>query len=115
MLRPLNDSVVVEPIKTPEASIGGITLPDASRSKYHGLRAVVVAVGPGVLTLSGARVPIMLTPGEVVVLRHNGPMIRDGGRLLSVVQERDVLCAIPDAGFVETYSPAEMGLSQADE
>lgn len=103
MFRPLNDSVLVEPLKSTEGTRGGLVLPDAARANYHGLRARVVAVGPGVLTISGARVPIDLKEGDVVVLRSAGPLLRDGDRVLCLVGERDVLAVVE--GGAEGFRP----------
>lgn len=106
MLRPLNDNVIVEPLKAPASSLAGVLLTEDAGRKYHGMRALVVAVGPGVLTLDGARVPINLSPGDVVVLRSPGPLVRHGGRVYSVVSERDVL-AVAEGEEVSRYAPHE--------
>ena len=110
MFRPLNDQVVVEPLKSGEASRGGVVLPDNARGKYHGLRAMVVAVGPGELTISGTRVPTDLRPGDVVVLRQGGLLLAEGGRIYSIVQARDVLAVVEGGmGAARRYEPGEYG------
>src|SRR4051812_24805713 len=98
MIKPLNDTVVVEPIKAEEASPGGLLLPEASRENYRGLRATVVAVGPGNWTIGGVRLPVELREGDVVLLGRAGPMVRVGERTLCFVGERDVLAVLgPEA------------------
>lgn len=114
MLRPLNDSLVVEPLKSEATSVGGIVLPDGSaQQKYHGMRALVVAVGPGLWTLSGTRLPLEPRAGQVVILRHAGPLIRHSGRIFSIVSERDVLAVIEgpeaEASRSRRYSEDEHG------
>lgn len=95
MFRPLNDSVVVEPLKAPEGSKGGLVLPEGqARQNYHGLRAVVVAVGPGPWTIQGTRLPMDLKEGDVVILRNAGPLINEAGRVYCVVSERDVMAVV---------------------
>lgn len=106
MFRPLNDSVVVEPVKA-EANLNGVILTESANQQYHGLRAVVIAVGPGLYTLSGTRLSIDLKEGDVVILRTAGPLIREGGRVYAVVSERDVLAVVEGGPPVKPYSRAE--------
>lgn len=96
MFRPLNDQVVVEPIKSPETtkSGSGIMLPDTAKTNYHGLRAKVVAVGPGNYTSTGQRIPLDLKPEDLVLLRASGPLIREDDRVFCVVSEREIMAVI---------------------
>ena len=64
-MKPMNNMVVVEH-ETAKVTKGGLHLPDKHRDEQY-VTGVVVAVGPGAATESGARVPIPLDPGDVVV------------------------------------------------
>jgi chaperonin GroES len=108
VFRPLNDSVVVEPLKAKDTGPGGLLLSDDVKEKYHGLRAAVVAVGPGELTIQGTRVPIDLKPGDVVVLKSAGPLIDEGGRRFCVVSVRDIAVVVEGSETpVRHFSPQE--------
>lgn len=63
-LRPLNDKVVVRPMK-PASKVGSILLPD--EAKEVPTKGQVLAVGPGLMDpKTGNRTPIDLRPGEWV-------------------------------------------------
>lgn len=116
MFRPLNDCVVIEPVKTPEKLVSGLALPDSAKNNYHGLRGVVVAVGPGAWTISGERLTPSVAPGDVVVLAAPGRLVRDeSGRVYSIVCDRDVLAVVEDPGEVRTYDRCETGALLADD
>lgn len=113
MFRPLNDQVVVEPIKTPKSVIGNLVLPDASKANLHGLRAVVIAVGPGHITLSGERAPLGVKVGDIVLLRSPGPLINEDDRVFCIVGERDILAVVEGEKEAprKHFSPVEVGLN----
>jgi chaperonin GroES len=115
MFRPLNDQVVVEPVKSPDGTKGGLLLPDTAKGNYHGLRATVVAVGPGSFTSAGTRVPLDLKVGDLVILRNPGPLLREDDRVFCVVFERDILAVVeggsasPPAHFDrDEFSPLDL-------
>lgn len=105
MFRPLNDSVVVEPCK-PVDKLGGIMLSDNAKN-YSGLRAVVLAVGPGLFTLTGTRLPIDVKEGDIVILRSGGQLINEGKRVVSIVCERDILAVVEGGPAVRPYKESE--------
>jgi chaperonin GroES len=106
MFRPLNDCVIVEPVKA-ESNVGGVILTETATENYQGLRGVVVAVGPGHWTISGTRLPIELSVGDVVMLRPGGQLIREGGKLFYVVTEREVLAVVEGGPAVRSLDRAE--------
>jgi co-chaperonin GroES (HSP10) len=93
MLKPLNDTVVIEPIRD-EVTDAGIVLPANAHSSYRGLRGRVVAVGPGAWTIGGYRLAIGLEVGQVVLLCAPGMLIKVDEGTLCFVNERDVLAVI---------------------
>lgn len=113
MFRPLNDQVVVEPIKAAKAVIGNLVLPDAAKANYHGLRAEVVAVGKGHITFSGERMPLDVKVGDIVLLRSPGPLINEDDRVFCIVAERDILAVVEGENGTprKHFSPIEVGLN----
>jgi len=71
-LRPLNDRVILEGISEYETTLSGIYIPDTVKGEKP-QKAVVVAVGPGVLNKKGERMPIDLKVGDKVVFSKYGP------------------------------------------
>ena len=59
-LKPMSDRVVVRPATEDEMTVGGIILPDTARQRPQ--KGEVVAVGPGRVLNSGARVEIEVSP-----------------------------------------------------
>ena len=64
-LRPLGDRILVKPDAPPDRTRGGIIIPESAKKKT--LTAVVVAMGPGMLTVRGDRWPMPdVEPGDRV-------------------------------------------------
>src|SRR3954470_6540022 len=64
--KPLQDWVVLAPVKERERKRGGILLPDSVQD--YG-RCEVLAAGPGAVNALGHRVPCHLKPGEFVYVQ----------------------------------------------
>ena len=64
---PLQDYVILKPLKEPETTKGGILIPDAARQ--YG-RCEVMAVGPGRRTSLGVLVPNELKVGQFVFIQQ---------------------------------------------
>lgn len=64
-IKPRGGRVIVEVLPREEVSPGGIILPDARAGREN--RGRVLAVGDGRLTSKGARVPVGVEIGDVVV------------------------------------------------
>ena len=95
MLRPLGDRIVVKPGPEEEVTKGGIVLPDTARKKPR--EGEVIAAGPGKLLESGARAPLEVKVGDVVIYSEYGGteitidredyMILDEGSVLAINPE----------------------------
>jgi chaperonin GroES len=77
-LVPYFDAVIVKPLEIEETQYGSIFVPDMGKDKnVHG---TVVAVGPGIHTVTGEFIPTAIKVGEQVILptmgftkfEHNG-------------------------------------------
>lgn len=71
-IRPLNDHVVIKPLKTDEITKSGIVLPDTAREEKPE-QGEVVAVGPGKLLESGQRAPMSVQVGDKVLFTKYAP------------------------------------------
>lgn len=96
---PLGDHVVLEPVKEEHFSKAGIVLPDTAE-KERPEKGRVIAVGPGKMTDTGARLPMNVKVGDIVLFSKYGPneiKTRDQeGREVEylVAKEDDILAVI---------------------
>ena len=66
LAKPLGDRVLIE-FETKETTVGGIIIPEAARLGDNKI-GKVIAVGDGVYTHSGIKVPMTIKPGDNVLL-----------------------------------------------
>jgi len=67
---PLMDRVVVERLLTQTKSVGGVLLPEKAQTKIN--EGLVVAVGPGGRSPTGALLPMTVSVGDRVMLPEWG-------------------------------------------
>jgi chaperonin GroES len=93
-LRPLNDKIIVKPLKAEEKTKSGIIIPDSAKERPQ--EAEVVAVGPGkVNETTGARNPIDLKAGDKVLYsKYSGTEFKLDGDDVLMLDEGDVLAVI---------------------
>ncbi len=91
MFKPLGNRVVVEPQEGEEqVTAGGIYIPDTAKEKPQ--EGVVVAAGPGRLADDGARIPMEVSVGDVVIYsKYAGTEYKDGETEYLVLREDDIL------------------------
>lgn len=90
-VRPLGDNVLVTRHKIEERTPGGLYIPQNTREKPQ--KATVLAVGPGNWSeKAGARVPIDLKAGDVVLLgKYAGTDIELDGEKCLFLREAEIL------------------------
>jgi len=94
--RPLHDRLVVRRLDDGEQTVGSIVIPDSAREKPQ--RGTVVAVGSGTVKDDGTRVPLDVTPGDLILFgKYTSPEVRLDGEELLIMRESDVLAVIQDA------------------
>jgi len=71
-IRPLNDKVVVKPLKQEEVTKSGIVLPDTAREEKPE-QGEVIAVGTGKLLDNGQRAPMSVKVGDKVLFTKYAP------------------------------------------
>lgn len=91
-LRPLNDRILVKPVKEPEKTPGGIYIPETADKREPARSGEVLAVGAGKLTEKGTRLPMLVEPGQVIWYgKYAGTEITVEGEELRMVSVDDVL------------------------
>jgi chaperonin GroES len=92
-LKPLADRVVVRPIKAEAKSAGGILLPGKAQDKPQ--EGEVIAVGPGLTSATGERIPLTVRPGDRVLFSpYAGTDIQHAGEQLKIIAESDLLAVV---------------------
>ncbi len=94
--KPLDDRIVVQVLDAEERTAGGILLPDAAKEKPQ--RGTVTAVGPGRMLKSGARAPVAVKKGDLVMFgKYAGTDVAVGGEEFKILKETEVLARLETA------------------
>ena len=90
VLKPLEDRIVVEPLEAEQVTASGLVIPDTAKEKPQ--EGKVLAVGPGRFDDKGARVPVDVKVGDVVLYsKYGGTEVKYSGR--STWCSRPVTCS----------------------
>jgi len=93
VLKPLEDRIVVEPLEAEQVTASGLVIPDTAKEKPQ--EGKVLAVGPGRFDDKGARVPVDVQVGDVVLYsKYGGTEVKYSGEEYLVLSARDVLAII---------------------
>ncbi len=93
-LEPMYDRVVVEKIKKPDVSKGGV-YQGMLKEKVH--KAKVIAVGKGRINIDGALIPLILKEGDVVAIVDGiGAEMKIEGKEYLVIKEDSILAIIKE-------------------
>jgi chaperonin GroES len=94
--RPLHDRLVVRRLEDGEQTVGSIIIPDSAKEKPQ--RGTVIAVGSGTVKDDGTRVPLDVTPGDLILFgKYTSQEITLDGEELLIMRENEVLAVIQDA------------------
>ncbi|MGC9049056.1 MAG: co-chaperone GroES [Patescibacteria group bacterium] len=92
-LKPLNDKIIIKPIKEDKVTAGGIVLPQTVEEKPE--KGEVLAVGPGKLLENGQRAPMSVKVGDKVVFKKYSPdEIKLDKEEYLIISEDDILAII---------------------
>jgi len=92
-LKPLEDRVIIEPIKEEEKTKSGIILPETA-SKEKPEQGKIVAVGPGKYE-NGKRIAMDVKVGDKVIFSKYGPdEIKVDNREYLIARASDILAII---------------------
>ncbi len=95
-IRPLGDRLVVKPKGREEVTRSGIVLPDTAKEKPQ--EGTVVAVGPGLMTDEGKRVPMDVQAGQTVLYaKYAGTEIKLEDEDYLILRTSDVLGILESA------------------
>jgi chaperonin GroES len=89
--RPINDRLVVRPIQE-DITSGGVILPDSSLDNIQ--YAEVLAVGPGLLLISGNRGDMISTVGDIIAYSRMSAKKIDDDENIYVISESEVLTIV---------------------
>ena len=90
---PLGERLIVKPLEEEQTTSSGIILPDTAKEKPQ--EGEVVAVGPGRVTDDGARVPMEVQTGDVIIYsKYAGTEYKDDGEEYLILRESDVLAKV---------------------
>ncbi|BCX15366.1 MAG: 10 kDa chaperonin [Candidatus Parcubacteria bacterium] len=93
-LKPLNDYLLIEPLKEDEITKGGIVIPETAREERT-TKGKVIAVGPGKLNDKGERIKPTIKEGQMVVFKKYSPdEIKIDDKEYYFVKEDDILAVI---------------------
>ena len=93
VLKPLEDRIVVQPQEAEQVTASGLVIPDTAKEKPQ--EGKVLAVGPGRFDDKGARVPVDVKVGDVVLYsKYGGTEVKYSGEEYLVLSARDVLAII---------------------
>tara|TARA_B100001094_G_C17508851_1_gene474593 strand:- start:189 stop:491 length:303 start_codon:yes stop_codon:yes gene_type:complete len=92
--KPLGDRVVVEIVKRhDEKTKGGLYKPSGSETTMLGK---VIAVGTGLFTHSGAKIPMTVSVGDTVLLDGTGFKHKNNGKTYNIYRESELLSIIEE-------------------
>jgi len=90
-VKPMNDYLLIEPIKEDEVTKGGIVIPETAREE-RAVKGKVIAVGPGKLNDKGERIPLTIKEGQTVIFKKYAPdEIKIDDKEYYFVREDDIL------------------------
>ena len=93
VLKPLDDRIVVRTLEAEQTTASGLVIPDTAKEKPQ--EGKVLAVGPGRFDDKGARVPVDVQVGDVVLYsKYGGTEVKYSGEEYLVLSARDVLAVI---------------------
>lgn len=91
--RMVGSRVLVRPLARRETTRSGLILP-STNSKVPGTEGVVVAIGQGILTPQGVRVPLMVRVGDHVLIGPRAVEVELDEERYFVVDEGDILVVL---------------------
>jgi len=88
-LKPLEDRIVIRPLKEVDKSSGGILIPDSAKEKP--LEGFVVAIGPGKFSDTGEIIKMTVKKGDNVLYgKYSGNDVTIDDEELIIIRESDL-------------------------
>ena len=93
-LKPLQNKVIIKPLKEEEKTASGIILPETA-DKEKPEQGEVIAVGPGKMTKDGKHIPMSVKKGDRILFTKYSPdEIKIGDEEYLVIEEDKILAII---------------------
>ena len=92
-LKPLEDRIVIQALEAEQTTASGLVIPDTAKEKPQ--EGKVVSVGPGRVDDKGARIPLDVKVGDVVIFsKYGGTEVKYAGQEYLILSARDVLAVV---------------------
>ena len=92
-IKPLEDRVLVQPLEAETTTASGLVIPDTAKEKPQ--EGKVIAAGPGRVDDKGARIPMDVAEGDVVIFsKYGGTEIRYNNQEYLLLNSRDILAIV---------------------
>ncbi len=93
-IQPLNDKVLVEPLKV-EEKVGGLFIPE--KAKESSQRGKIISIGRGKLNEKGEIIPSNLKIGDIILFpKYGGIEIKIDNTEYKIFSEEEILCVIEE-------------------
>ena len=86
--RPLHDRVLIKVLDSEEKTKGGLYRPESNKEQMKG---EVIAVGEGIFTSTGKKIPMKLKVGDTVIVPNTGTQLRLDGDKYNLYREQEIL------------------------
>ena len=92
-VKPLADRILVRPLDAEEKTAGGLFIPDNAKEKPQ--KGEVIAVGPGKVAESGAKIEMTVKVGDKILYgKYSGTEVTVDGADYLIMRESDVLAVV---------------------
>lgn len=92
-IKPLFGNVLIKPLEAETRTPSGILLPDTAKEKPQ--MGMVMAVGPGDVTSSGKKIPMVVKVGQKVMYKKwGGNEVKVGSEEWLLVEQKDILAIV---------------------
>lgn len=89
-VKPLEDRVIVKPLKAEEKTAGGIIIPDNAKEKPQ--KGEVIAVGSRKVSDKGEKIPMIVKKGDTALYgKYSGTEIKIDAEDYLIIRESDIL------------------------
>lgn len=94
MLKPIDDKVVIKPIKKDEVTSSGFIVTNNTEKPQE---AEVIAIGTGVTTKNGVHIPIPLKVGQKVIFsKYGGNEVTHDGESYTIISYNDIFAVLDE-------------------
>lgn len=92
-IKPLLDNVLIAPLEADQKTASGIILPDSAKEKPQ--MGEVKAIGPGMVTPKGDKIPMTVKVGDKVMYKKwGGDEVKVSGQDWMIVKQGDILAIV---------------------